>query len=141
MNPINEVYARIQQITNRIQQIKSLGQHPPGQITPGTQHPAAAGTGRNVASVSSTTPSSGGKGPEFQKLLQEALAIGQEGGTSSALGGTAGTNPSLDSLLGVSNSSSALPAANSAQLKQYQDALLQAIRELQARKNQSGTNG
>jgi len=155
VNPIDEISARIEQITSRIRQIQQLGERPPGQTAANPVQPptgssvgagTAAGTTGNGMDSAATMRS-----PEFQKLLQEAMALGQTTGQSGdgtgALSGTPGLGSlsGIDSLLGQSpvdtaglqGASGEIAGGNAARLKAYQNALIQAVQQLQA---QQGKN-
>ncbi|HUX12945.1 MAG TPA: hypothetical protein VMW87_07935 [Spirochaetia bacterium] len=154
MSPIDDIYIRIQQITNRIREIQNLGRRPPGNngdVSPlprGNQaiHPAALSAGSQTgvgragktsapheptAAVSPADLAAAGTS-SFDSLLNEALSAGA--GSSAAAGdnglGLSGVGDlgGIDSLLG---------SQDTTRLQDYQNLLLKAVRDLQNRK---GTN-
>ncbi len=165
MSPIDEVYSRIQEITNRIREIQSLGRQPPGNngevvpLPPGnrTVHPAALSTGSQArapqsASASTTQQRGTPVSPadlaasgtaSFDSLLNEALS-GSSGSSTAPADNSLGLSGlgdlgGIDTLLGTGStqSGSVLGSQDTARLQEYQNLLLQAVRELQSR---TGTN-
>ena len=150
MSTMNDVLMRIQEITNRIRQIQAMIEPQPGdQVNP------ARNSGQVTASNSSAA-SAGAKASkvnpaEFQKLLDSALALQGTGSSQSGLGSSGldlggigggatdlsslGLPANLQSLLGASGANTG--DANAARLQQYQQQLIQAIRDLAATKAQN----
>lgn len=137
---IDSVYARIQQIQERIRQIQKLADGPPGQQATTSAQPASKAS--SGSKLDSTDTSATVRSPEFQKLLEEAIALGQAGNSQSA---GLGSGSAIDSLLGLgqtkasglSDSTLLNATDNGGQLKAYQDALLQAIRDLRSNQGSS----
>jgi len=153
VNPIDEIYARIEQISSRIRQIQQLGERPPGQTAPNpVQPPTGNSVGAETATGSGSVDSAATvRSPEFQKLLQEAMALGQSGGQSADAAGAPSANTGLgnltgiDSLLGqnpvdltnLQGASGEIAGGNAARLKAYQNALIQAVQQLQAQQGKT----
>ncbi|WP_455382553.1 hypothetical protein [Salinispira pacifica] len=147
MNPIDDINSRIQEITNRIREIQSLGRRPPGNgpatsAASGSAPASAGGNGRTGLDGASAPGAADTAG--FQSLLEQALtqstaSSGTENASSDGLGLSGlGNLSSIDTLLGngSSQTGSMLSTDNSAKLAEYQKLLQAAIQELRTARNQ-----
>lgn len=88
MNPIDDVYARIQNILNRINEIQNLSRRPPGS-TPSISTASSNASGPLAAQGGPTDAptaagSSGATGADFASLLKQALTTSSNSAPSDA---------------------------------------------------------
>ncbi len=116
---MNDVLARIQEISERIRQIRSLAYTPPSD---GPTQPAAGAGAPLAAGSAAASPADSAA---FQQLLVQALTagLGTEGEAGSLLG-------DLTSAVSASSGATGATAADSTRLYEYQRQLIDAIRQL-----------
>lgn len=148
MNSIDGVLVRIQEILNRIQQIRETDGRVTGNGPAALPHVVAPKQpqGPNaVPATSSQTASAAARNVQFQRLVEDLIASGTGSPAAGGANGTGlpsgnlgglGSLSTLESVLGSSASTAGLGSGssspNAALLQRYQRELVQAIRDLEA---------